>query len=309
MKKRLEAELISIAHRILKLKNKSELSQLYFETQKLYETLSVLKFVEENIGVVQSKMDVADIEEKLHLALDKIELPIESELPQVNSEVFQEVNEATEPESKVGFDDAIAAVSESEIAIEKEEINDEDDDVKPNVSKQESVEVPDAIKIPDPDFKPSFELSFEEKSEEKSKTQQISFEDLLGADYNDPVFDKLEANKNPIAALPDFEPEASVEKPKKELFEEKSIPKPDVANDIPNRNITFGLNDRIGFEKQLFAGSSEDMNRVVSQLSTFDTFLEVQEFIEDMVKPDYNNWEGKDDYALRFMEIVEKKFG
>jgi len=27
-----------------------------------------------------------------------------------------------------------------------------------------------------------------------------------------------------------------------------------------------------------------------------------------MVKPDYNNWEGKDDYAQRFMEVVEKKF-
>jgi hypothetical protein len=309
MKKRLEAELISIAHRILKLKNKSELSQLYFETQKLYETLSVLKFVEENIGVVQSKMDVADIEEKLHLALDKKELPIESELPLVTSEVFQEVNEATEPELKEGFDDVIAAVSESEISIEKEEINEENDNVIPIVSEQESVEVPDAIKIPDPEFKPAFELSFEEKSEEKSKTQQISFEDLLGADYNDPVFDKLEADKNPIAVLPVFEAETSVETPKNELFEEKSIPKPDVANDIPNRNITFGLNDRIGFEKQLFAGSSEDMNRVVSQLSTFGTFLEVQEFIEDMVKPDYNNWEGKDDYALRFMEIVEKKFG
>ena len=39
MKKRLESELISIAHRILKLKNKSEFDQLYKETQKLYETL------------------------------------------------------------------------------------------------------------------------------------------------------------------------------------------------------------------------------------------------------------------------------
>jgi hypothetical protein len=27
-----------------------------------------------------------------------------------------------------------------------------------------------------------------------------------------------------------------------------------------------------------------------------------------MVKPDYENWEGKDDYEQRFMEIIEKKF-
>ena len=50
------------------------------------------------------------------------------------------------------------------------------------------------------------------------------------------------------------------------------------------------------------------MNRVLSQLSTFSNFDEAQEFIEDMVKPDYNNWNGKDEYATRFMEIVEKKF-
>ena len=37
MKKRLEADLISIAHRILQLKNKSDINQLYLETQKLYE--------------------------------------------------------------------------------------------------------------------------------------------------------------------------------------------------------------------------------------------------------------------------------
>ena len=45
MKKKLEADLISIAHRILQLKNKSDINQLYLETQKLYEKLSVLRFV------------------------------------------------------------------------------------------------------------------------------------------------------------------------------------------------------------------------------------------------------------------------
>ena len=35
---------------------------------------------------------------------------------------------------------------------------------------------------------------------------------------------------------------------------------------------------------------------------------EAQSFIEDMVKPDYNSWEGKEDYEQRFIEIIEKKF-
>ena len=79
-------------------------------------------------------------------------------------------------------------------------------------------------------------------------------------------------------------------------------------NDRMAKGIIIGLNDRIAFMNHLFANSSEDYNRVLSQLMTFDTFQEAKDFIENMVKPDYNNWEGKDEYAQRFMEIVEKKF-
>ena len=79
-------------------------------------------------------------------------------------------------------------------------------------------------------------------------------------------------------------------------------------NDRMAKGIIIGLNDRIAFMNHLFANSSEDYNRVLSQLMTFDTYGEAEDFIENMVKPDYNNWEGKDEYALRFMEIVEKKF-
>ena len=68
------------------------------------------------------------------------------------------------------------------------------------------------------------------------------------------------------------------------------------------------MNDRIAFTKQLFGNSSEDYNRVLNQLITYDSFEETKDFIEDMVKPDYNNWEGKEEYVQRFMEIIEKKF-
>ena len=65
MKKRLEAELISIAHRVLKLKNKSEIDQLYHETQKLYEALTVLKFYGDNYEQVKLDVPAADLEEKV----------------------------------------------------------------------------------------------------------------------------------------------------------------------------------------------------------------------------------------------------
>jgi len=43
-------------------------------------------------------------------------------------------------------------------------------------------------------------------------------------------------------------------------------------------------------------------------LITYDNFYETKRFIDEMVKPDYNNWEGKEEYEERFMEIIEKKF-
>jgi hypothetical protein len=79
-------------------------------------------------------------------------------------------------------------------------------------------------------------------------------------------------------------------------------------NDGFVRAMSLGLNDRIAFEKNLFGGSSEDLNRVVSQLNTLNTFEEAKDFIADLVKPDYNNWNGKEEFEERFMQLVEKKF-
>ncbi|MBB1140220.1 hypothetical protein H4K33_12065 [Myroides sp. WP-1] len=79
-------------------------------------------------------------------------------------------------------------------------------------------------------------------------------------------------------------------------------------NDIYRGTIMVGLNDRIAFEKHLFSNSSEDFNRVLSQLNTVSTFDEAKSFVEHLVKPEYNNWEGKEEYAERFMALIEKRF-
>lgn len=50
MKKKLESDLISIAHRILKLKGKEDINALQQEVKVLYERLTILKFVEEHFG-------------------------------------------------------------------------------------------------------------------------------------------------------------------------------------------------------------------------------------------------------------------
>ena len=298
MKKKLEADLISIAHRILKLKNKSELAQLHQETQKLYEKLSVLKFVEENFSDVKPTIGLSKIEELVAIAFDKEEIITEEE---VVSEVIEE-----EP-----------------IPVLEEEIE-ETEEIIAEASEEPTSESEDNI-----DFEPHFELFKKEKVESKKSkkgAKQISFGDMLGLN-SEPIFERVQSStvseESEVESeeipeieeaaeevfLPAFEMSAPEESEEiEDIVEEFEVKKSDFSNDAFSKTISFGLNDKIAFEKQLFGGSSEDLNRVISQLSTFDTFDEAENFIEDMVKPDYNNWEGKDDYVARFMEIVEKKF-
>ena len=71
--------------------------------------------------------------------------------------------------------------------------------------------------------------------------------------------------------------------------------------------LKFGLNDRIGFVKDLFDGSQEDFNRVVSQLNTLGNLNEAMEFIETHISEEYG-WDQKEETAARFIAAVEQKF-
>ncbi|MEM7381575.1 MAG: hypothetical protein AAF361_10325 [Bacteroidota bacterium] len=93
-----------------------------------------------------------------------------------------------------------------------------------------------------------------------------------------------------------------IESPSKET-------RPKSLNDtLSNKDIKVGLNDRLAFVKHLFNDSTEDFNRVISQLNTIDTEERSVAFIENMVRPDYNDWQGKDDYVNRFMGLIERRF-
>jgi len=79
-------------------------------------------------------------------------------------------------------------------------------------------------------------------------------------------------------------------------------------NDKVNSGLPIGLNDRIAFIKQLFDGSTDDYTRVLSQINSMTTFQESVSFVENNIKPDYNNWAGKEEYVDRFLSIIEKRF-
>lgn len=291
MKKRLESELISIAHRILKLKNKSEVDQLYKESQKLYETLSVLKFYQDNFESVKSDVDEVVLEEMLKRSLE-VEIAEVKEVSSQSEQGKQTESEEDPSDSELAEQSIVSEAPEE--AIEEQSIDEEE-----LIANEESA------------FKPIFELETEEEKQEQQDTPaEVAFEsqpeekleDHIGK-YTEPVF--VKTNEVSLFTSDSSETEEANQTVAEEVKEE---PRSDAFNETTTKSIAIGLNDRIGFVQHLFNDSNEDFNRVISQLNTFDTFEEAKNFINEMVLPDYNYWVGEEDYIERFMEIVEKKF-
>jgi hypothetical protein len=317
MKKRISAELISIAHRILKLKNHSETVQLQQEAKNLYDQLTILRFYEENFELVKNEISEEVLAEKLEgKPTEVFNAPIQDKVVETPEEVKVEI--ASEVEEAIAEPITEEKVVIAELIVE----DDEDEEEEVLITSMEEEPIEEEIIEEEP-------VAETPKAEEPAK--QISFEDLLVHDYQELDFVKVEDVPAEVAnvveavfeaptpvveeVIAEVQPEPVAETPKvleeevKATFEKVSQePKISSLNDRLNKTISFGLNDRIGFEKKLFGGSSDDFNRVISQLNTFDSFEEAKSFVLDFVKPDYNNWEGAEEFETRFMEIVEKKF-
>lgn len=329
MKKRVTAELISIAHRILKLKNHSETLKLQQEAKNLYDQLTILRFYEENFEMVKNEISEEVLVEKLEgMPTEVFNAPIQEKVVETSEAVHVDVAPAVE--------EVVAEpIVEEKVVIA--ELVVEDDEEEEEVLMTPMEEEPIEEEIIEEELIADSKASKTKAEEPVAK--QISFEDLLVHDYqeldfvkvedvpaevekaNDTIFDsetsevtppvqevKEEVQPEPVADSETSEPKVLEVEVKATIEKVVHEPKISSLNDRLNKTISFGLNDRIGFEKKLFGGSSDDFNRVVSQLNTFDSFEEAKSFVLDFVKPDYNNWEGCEEFEARFMEVVEKKF-
>ena len=108
--------------------------------------------------------------------------------------------------------------------------------------------------------------------------------------------------------MPVFERKDNNEEKTEIILEKETVDKPKSLNEKLNQGLQIGLNDRLAFIKHLFNESPDDYTRVLSQINSMSSLNEANLFINDTVKPDYNNWLNKEEYIERFMTVIEKRF-
>ena len=241
MKRKLESELMSIAHRILKLKGKEDINKMHAEIATLYEKITVLKFAEENF---------------------------EDSIPTIgnDSSFFGMLDTA--------FNNKVS----DNIEIE--------DRTYVNMDENEN----EAI------MEPAIEKIKDMVAQMPGETHQVD-------DFLETVIPKTPFHKNDLEEITaDFTEMPVFEKVNK-TNEKKSL-----NEKLKTGVLNIGLNDKIAFIKHLFDGKNEDYERVISQINTSESFADAQSFIQNIVKPDYNNWMHKEDIEGRLLELIESKF-
>ncbi|NVJ88721.1 MAG: hypothetical protein HWD82_04700 [Flavobacteriaceae bacterium] len=284
MHKKLEADLVSLAHRILQMKNKHDVFALKEMSQKVYEKLSMLAFVEEYVNT-NPNLDTTkeDLIEELKEAFDAKE----NTVSETKNEGEQIIEAAEKEEEKIIYDLV-------EDTVDKNTIEEE------TPKKETTLTVDEASNA---------EEKVEEEIVAKTEPLEQPFDELESLMFppenlQEPKQTSKETTSKKVVSLEEeLEDTISVDV-MADLFENVQ---PKSLNDRLLNNIQIGLNDRITFVKNLFNGEQENYNRVISQLNTFKTEKEAKKFINKMVKPDYN-WDEHEDLEERFMDIVSRKF-
>jgi len=281
MHKKLESDLISLAHSILQMKNKENVFLLKQKAYEIYEKLSILAFVEEYVNTTPG----------IKVKKEELILKVE-EAYKIKDQISKEVDEANKVEvTEEDFKELLLDVEKGKTNV----------DIEDNFSKEEK----NLEEIEDQSIDETKEFL---EVKEATETEQ-PFNDLESLIFGDAEIEKIEDPSEDIQELKDLTLEEELDDTIPvdiiaDLFEPL---KPSSLNDKLQTNIQIGLNDRIVFVKNLFEGSQEDFNRVISQLNTFKTEKEAKKFITKMVKPDYN-WSEKEELENRLITIIERRF-
>jgi hypothetical protein len=283
MQKKLEADLMSLAHSVLQMKNKEDVVALKEKARDIFEKLTMLAFVETYVNTTPTlKETKEELVTKVEKAFENKAISIHDNhdkiiIEPVNNNLIDEEVQATVPEIIEQPFDALEEILTSKPLV-KEEVKKDIEEIKKEIKQEEIEEV-----------------------------EKISLEELKEITTNNAAVTNFKNDAKDVGERKTLEEELQDTIPVDIMANLFEPAKSKSLNDQLQTNIQIDLNDRIAFVKNLFDGSQEDFNRVVSQLNTFKTEKEAKKFVTKMVKPDYN-WSQQEALEIRFIEIIERRF-
>jgi hypothetical protein len=324
MKKVLEGELISLAHSILKLKNRADIFELKDKAHALYEKLAVLAYAEKHFEGPQptlgKKAFVAFVEEEINIeepliSVEAVPISEESETAKNEEAVVQEnVSEKHKPVNE----EVAPSIEANQETTEVEEVS--------TAAEKETVTENTSSKVEE-DFGVHFDQlpQFEPLIQDEKPNEVPQVNEAEEAPQETPTTDKAESKEDHLPEVKVEERKEINEVAKEEVKEEdasesevtKASPQKTMdlfsqekksLNDQLRKGIKIGLNDRLAFTKHLFNNDVADYNRVLSQLNTLNSPEEAISFINEAVKPSYEYWENKEEFEARFIDAVIARF-
>lgn len=276
MKDKLQADLKNLANKIINDNHDSSASSLQQKARELYEKLTVLAFTEENLSTFSFGVSSEEKKETKEVLAEE-----KPSIAQTQVATEDEVKPAPQPVENKAEENK--AEEKDEYLPDGTEYNDSDALTEPNTEMIKDIvaQMPPETQKMDSLIKNIMSRNGE-AGKPKAPEKNNDYPEI-GVDYDN---------------LPDFEP----------IKKADNDQRPRSLNDRLKNGINIGLNERLAFIRHLFEGKAADYNRVISQLNTFDSIVEARKFIQLVVKPDYKNWTGKEEYEQRFMDVVENKF-
>lgn len=290
MKKVLEDELMSLAHRILKLRNRTEIHELKEEAAVLYEKLSVLSFAEKHFDGVKPTIKKYDVEKSIEA--EHLKTHAENDYPdgtEYNEEQIYEHN--TEKIKDIVSQMPYETEQVDKMFEDKSKKEAENSTEKPPLKPFDGLE-DFGVHFDDlPDFEPAPETTADNEAEKKEDKDSINEEAKTDAETKN--------NDEHVEPKAEDKPQRTMD-----LFsqDKKSL------NDSLNSQLKIGLNDRLSFVKHLFKGDNKAYDNFIEHINALDSFDKVKSYLDEQIQNKYAYWKDKEDTANRLLYLIQKKF-
>ena len=212
-------------------------------------------------------------------------------------------------------------MSEAEVNLKKSEIADKFENMATNVLK-ENKGVPENNPHAEDIIKPGMDTIKDMMSEMTPDTlAQIFGEfvaksdvmkndaEIIGNAASEPIVPAKE--EKPVQSTPLETNSVPTPAPVKTPTPQGVDKKPEPIVPVSGKHIAplaIGLNDKLAFINHLFNKDTEAYTKAITELNSIGTEERSKSFVYNLVKPEYNQWEGKEEYEARLFALIEARF-